>query len=161
MAGAVDNTIRRMVDMRFGDIPVGKGFVYAAALGISDVIVGLLKKMVPGLDIVAAPGAAWAVRNIGVIRDFLGEDGSEVVATTAMIKAINGIVDITGMVGGTIGSLVGVTPSINPVLGGINRYPTLSGSARYALPEISLGQPYISPDEPETAVDRTIRLNRS
>lgn len=156
MPGIVDDTVNKMVDMRFADIPVGKGFVYAAAFGISDVAMGLIKKMVPGLDIVAAPGLAWLVKNINMIRNLLGNTGSEIVATAAMMEWVNSLIGVTSTVSSTLGNIVGVVPTVQPAALGSPH----TTSPRYQIPEIAgLGQPFISPVEPETDVERKIRLN--
>lgn len=145
--------VDRIAAFRPGDTPLGKGFLYAVAMGLVDAAIAGLSKVskdaIPGWA--SGLGTAIAVRKVGAIKGFLGDTGSEVVAVAGVRSAIDRVKTIEGL---SFSSWL--TAKITGVLGAPMGTPGLSASApeEFAAPtadELAAAQEYL------TSVERKIK----
>lgn len=133
---ALNNMIDQIMATRVGDVPVGKGAMFAASRALTDGLIGLIKGYMPAIGgsltpLLAAGGVSWAIKNIGGVRDFLGDNGSEVLAITSIESGLDTTIGIRDMVNKAL-SWVGVETT--PMLSG----PNLGARAGQFSPRIPL-----------------------
>lgn len=89
----LERFIDQIGNIRLGrlDLPVGKGFLFAFFDGVMTALSASVKGVIPGnLPAVATDAAlALAVKKIGPVRKFLGENGAELAAFVSMTNAFD------------------------------------------------------------------------
>lgn len=123
---AVGEMITKGLGFRLADIPVGKSAMILASLGLTDALGEMLgnfftkelddktkndpeafatwKEDKQKFASYGAIGLGVLVSKIAAIKSFLGADGAELIASTAIANGLNGLWDIEGAVRGMLES---------------------------------------------------------
>lgn len=115
---------------RIADTPVGAGALVFASIGIGEAVGGVVQRFIPlGLPMTQV-GLGFLVRNLDMIRDFLGDAGSDIVSMA--------------MVGNGIDSLIGLRSIIRGALAGLTGGPAIA-AGKAASAGQSIGQAKVVP----------------
>jgi len=82
MAFSIGSTVDRINGIAVAELPVGKWVLFGAGLGLSTAVINAMK-VANVQSYLSGPGLAYALKKVPMLRNFLGNTLSEVVAISA------------------------------------------------------------------------------